>query len=535
MTESGIHDEGSAVLVVGAGPVGLTAALLLARSGVRVRLIDEKARPATTSRALATHARTLEIYDQIDVLGDIASQGTRVNAFVRHVEDRAIRVDYDFGDLRTRFPFMFNVDQVITERVLRGHAAAAGVRVEWDTALDSFTQDSEGVTAVLRHDGREQEGLEETVRVGYLWGCDGGHSVVRKSLGLPLRGEPAHTWLVADAEVDTNLDRDGIHWLFPPGGALMLFPFPDPHKWRLLDTTGEGDPERPQELADRLSSKLSAALGRDTPVDAPTWASSFTIQQRAVPAMHVGRCFVSGDAAHVHSPASGQGMNTGIHDAYNLAWKLAMVVRGDADAALLETYDRERVPVGQALLASTGEVMASAMTDGVEDDPAQSDYAFMRRLIRGMSGLMIAYPDSPLTIGAGVLGSDGHDGGARVSPGERLTQIGAADAEAAGWIHLRRALRTSGWHLLAGAEPPVGRPGPAEAVDLPSWLRRVVLDDGTDPDGVARQTLGLSGGGWILVRPDGYVAARGAADGLVRQALLRLETSVGTRLGALPQ
>jgi NADPH-dependent dioxygenase len=315
----------------------------------------------------------------------------------------------------------------------------------------------------------------------------------------------------------------------------MLFPFPDPHKWRLLDTTGEGDPARPREIADRLRSKLSAALGRDTPVAAPTWASNSTLQQRAVPAMHVCRCFVSGDAAHVHSPPSGQGMNTGIHDAYNLAWKLAMVVRGGADAALLETYDRERVPVGQALLASTGEAMASAMTDAVEDDTAQSDYAFMRRLIRGMSGLMIAYPDSPLTIGAGVLGSDGHDGGARVSPGERLTQIGAADAEAAGWIHLRRALRTSGWHLLASAEPPVGRPGPADSLDLPSWLRRVVLDDGTDPEGVARLTLGLSGRGWILVRPDGYVAARGAPDGLVRQALLRLETSVGTRLRALPR
>lgn len=142
-----------------------------------------------------------------------------------------------------------------------------------------------------------------------------------------------------------------MHWLFARGGTPMLFP--EPGKWRLLDTTGEGQPDDPEQIARQFSAKLSRTLGHDTVVEEPTWASKFTIQQRAVPAMHLGRCFGSGDAAHVHSPASGQGLNTGIQDAYSLAWKLAMVVHGHADATLLDTYDAERVPIGQALLAST--------------------------------------------------------------------------------------------------------------------------------------------------------------------------------------
>ena len=133
-----------------------------------------------------------------------------------------MRVDFDYGDLATRFPYMVNIDQVVIERVLRGHAAAAGAEVEWNTRLESFQHDEDAVTAVLR--SREPGAEQETVRARYLWGCDGGHSTVRKTLELPLTGQAAHTWLIADAVVHTDLDRDGVHWLFPGGGALMAFP-----------------------------------------------------------------------------------------------------------------------------------------------------------------------------------------------------------------------------------------------------------------------------------------------------------------------
>ncbi|MCS7483735.1 FAD-dependent oxidoreductase [Umezawaea endophytica] len=506
------------VLVAGAGPVGLAAALQLARWGVSVRLVDAAAGPATTSRALGTHARSLEIYDQLGILADIAPHGTRVNAFIRHQGTPAARVDFDFGDLTTRFPYMFNIDQVITERVLRGHAVSAGIAVEWNTGLESFHHDQDAVTVSLR----TNSGGRETVRARYLWGCDGGHSTVRKALQLPLVGDSAHTWLIADAVVHTDLDRDGVHWLFPGGGALMLFPFPEPGKWRLLDTTGEGEPEHLDRIARQFGTKLSQALGRDTVVDNPSWVSKFTIQQRAVPAMHVGRCFISGDAAHIHSPASGQGLNTGIQDACNLAWKLAMVVHGHADAALLETYDAERVPIGQALLASTGEVMDTAMVESTTTVTRDADHGFMLQLIRTMSGLGISYSDSPLTVA--------DDSGEGPRPGQRLTRISAADAQSPGWTALRALLRTSAWHLLVFAGNGHAT-GPDQITSRLPWLDTVTISrsrlagDGHevwDPDGRVHDTLAATEGHWILVRPDGHVSARGTGNTGFRDALDRL-------------
>ena len=519
------------VLIAGAGPVGLMAASQLARSGVSVRLIDSASGPATTSRALGAHARSLEIYDQLGILGDIAAHGTRVNAFIRHEPGGASRLDFDFGDLVSQFNYMFNIDQVVIERVLRGHAATAGVAVEWGTRLESFEQDEDSLTTVLRS-AAAADAPPETVRARDLWGCDGGHSTVRKSLGLRLDGETAHTWLIADAIVHTDLDRDGVHWLFPGGSTLMLFPFPEPGKWRLLDTSGVGDVEQPDEIALQFGAKLTEALGRDTSVEKPSWASAFTIQQRAVPAMHVGRCFVSGDAAHVHSPASGQGLNTGIQDAFNLAWKLAMVIRGDVDAALLDTYDAERVPIGQALLASTRKVMDNTMVDtaaSASGGDRESELGFMRQLIRSMSGLAIAYPDSPLPVA-------GPGAGAGPQAGQRLTGVSTADAQSPGWMLLREQLREPGWHLLVFADEPLdvdaGQSG-RDTGPIPAWLHTVSIgrtrpaDDRNavwDLDGRVHDTLAATPGGWILVRPDGYLSARGPDDAALRAALDKLTT-----------
>lgn len=584
------------VLVAGAGPVGLMAAVNLARSGVSVRLVDAARGPATTSRALGAHARSLEVYDQIGILGEIAPHGTRVNAFVRHEAEGTNRLDFDFGDLATRFPFMLNVDQVIIERALRAEAAMLGVEIEWGTTLESFEQDADGVTAVLGRQPDPASGTDagstaesvpqsaasatsETVRARYLWGCDGGHSTVRKALGLPLTGESAHTWLIADAVVNTDVDRDGVHWMFPEGGALMLFPFPEAGTWRLLDTTGEGDPSDPAQIARQFSTKLTQALGRETVVEPPSWVSHFTIQQRAVPAMHVGRCFVSGDAAHVHSPASGQGLNTGVQEAYNLAWKLAMVLRGQADATLLDTYDAERVPVGQALLASTSRVMATVMVDDptsataqgtpagavaeaevdaegeVEADAdAEEDAAaeaerrhkeFERGLIRGMSGLAIGYPDSALTLASGESDpTRAADGPTGPRPGERIGQVWAHQAQSPGWTMLRAALRTPAWHLVVRE----GARGAADASGLPDWLETVTLvgrggsgagwpsgpdalRGATDPsargaahripdaDALVSDTLALGDEEWILVRPDGYLSARGVGHEALHAAI----------------
>ncbi|BFO23234.1 hypothetical protein SHKM778_96220 (plasmid) [Streptomyces sp. KM77-8] len=337
------------VLVAGAGPVGLTAAVELARRGLRVRLVDAASGPAVTSRAMATHARSLETYDQQGLIDDLMSRGRRIQRFTMHAGGRTLaRLGPDYSRVPTRYPMTLMIDQAATEEVLRQAAAKLGVKVEWGVRLEGFTQDADAVHTVLRTaDG------EEHLTVERLVGCDGGHSTVRKLLGLPLLGDSSETWLIADAELEAGLPQNSIHWIKAGRGTVMAIPFPEENKWRLLDTADASYGGDPDQVAERFARKLRAGLGRPVKVSTPSWVSVFTIQQRMITSMSEGRVVLAGDAAHVHSPASGQGLNTGVQDAYNLAWKLALVVQGHAPQTLLDSYSAERVPIGRALLGST--------------------------------------------------------------------------------------------------------------------------------------------------------------------------------------
>ncbi|MFF4251853.1 FAD-dependent oxidoreductase [Streptomyces sp. NPDC001663] len=500
------------VLVVGAGPVGLSAAHELARHGVRVRLVDAADGPATTSRALATHARTLETYDQMGVLDELLPRGQRVEHFTLHQNGRRlIRFDTDYSRLPTRFPFTLMVDQVITEEVLRDAAARLGVTVEWGVRLERF-QDlgSGGVLAELTG----PDGRTETVAADWLVGADGGHSTIRKQLGLKLAGESSETWLIADAVVDCDLPKDSIHWMRTPRGTVMMVPFPDEGKWRLLDTaeTSYGGDDRM--VADRFAEKIATGTGRPARVELPSWVSVFTIQQRMIPQMRQGRVLLAGDAAHVHSPASGQGMNTGVQDAVNLSWKLASVLRGEAADSLLDSYSAERVPVGAELLRTTR--MATLLVQLRSRKAAaflRTAFTFLRnvpplkgriqrKIMGGMSALGLGYGTSPLTLPA--------PGTAGIRPGERLGRVDAARAAASpAWQEVLAELRRPDWLLLTYRRTAGRR------------LRTLHLTD----ESVAAD-LGLRPGDWLLVRPDGYVAARGDAGQSPSQAL----ASLGVRL-----
>ncbi|MFV8187722.1 MULTISPECIES: FAD-dependent oxidoreductase [unclassified Streptomyces] len=494
------------VLVVGAGPVGLSAAHELARHGVRVRLVDAADGPATTSRALATHARTLETYDQMGVLDELLSRGQRVEHFTLHQNGRRlIRFDTDYSRLPTRFPFTLMVDQVITEEVLRDAAARLGVTVEWGVRLDGFEDLGEdGVRARLTGPG----GRTETVAADWLVGADGGHSTIRKQLGLKLAGESSETWLIADAVVDCDLPKDSIHWMRTPRGTVMMVPFPDEGKWRLLDTaeTSYGGDDRM--VAERFAAKITAGTGKPAQVELPSWVSVFTIQQRMIPSMRQGRVLLAGDAAHVHSPASGQGMNTGVQDAVNLSWKLAAVLRGEADDTLLDSYSAERVPVGAELLRTTrmatllvqlrsrkaAAFLRTAFTV-LRNLPPLKD-RIQRKIMGGMSALGLGYGESPLTVAASAPG---------IRPGERLARVDAAGAASAQWRTVLDELRRPDWLLLSNG-----------ATHHRS-LRTVRITDAS-----VAADLGLRDGDWLLVRPDGYVAARGDAGQSPRAALQSL-------------
>ncbi|MCS0639603.1 FAD-dependent oxidoreductase [Streptomyces sp. LP05-1] len=538
---------GEPVLVVGAGPVGLTAAHELARHGVRVRLVDAAPGPATTSRALATHARTLETYDQMGVLDDVLPRGQRVEHFTLHQNGRRlIRFDTDYSELPTRYPFTLMIDQVITEEALRAAAARQGVEVEWGVRLTGFTDHGSGVRAELEH----ADGRAETFEAGWLVGCDGGHSTVRKQLGLKLVGESSETWLISDAVVHCDLPRDSIHWMRTPAGTVMMVPFPEPGKWRLLDTAEVSYDGDDAAVARRFARKIRTGTGREARVENPTWVSVFTIQQRMIPGMRKGRCLLAGDAAHVHSPASGQGMNTGVQDAVNLSWKLASVIHGTAGQSLLDSYSDERVPVGAALLKSTkfatllvqlrsrtAAAALRALFTFVRSVPPLKS-RIERKIMGGMSALDLGYGEGPPALGtAGEAGTgegvppvtDGRAGkdvtpvaGSAIPAGGRVSRVTAARAaESAGWRRLIEELRRPEWKLLTR---PGGGPADRATAEQARRYEGVIRvlgivplprsADGPfgalpDPDGRLGADLGIAPGGWLLIRPDGYAAASG--------------------------
>lgn len=526
------------VLVAGAGPVGLTAAHELARRGLRVRIVDAAPGPARTSRAVAVHPRTLETLDQMGVVDALLERGRENRAFTMFASGRRlVRLDADYSSMPTRYPYTVIVEQTATEAVLRDAVAAQGVDIEWGVKVTAFEQDTDSVRVRLAR----ADGGEEICRADWLVGCDGGHSTVRKQLGLPLIGESRDTWMLADAPVRTDLVPDSIYWVHTGSQAMMMVPYAREGHWRLLDTApGEHGADT---AAERFSEKLSAGLGLPVAVGEPEWTSVFTFQQRMVPRMHEGRVFVAGDAAHVHSPASGQGMNTGVQEAYNLAWKLADVARGHAGRALLDTYDEERVPIGRALLGSTrtatflvqfknllASVMLPVVFTVVRNVPPLRR-AIQRKVLGGMSGLRIGYGDSSLTGPS--------DAGRRrpgPDPGERASVAAAAGAGTPGPDALADELRDVRWTLLCAQDDAAAdRTALHAAAAHGDWLsvRTVGARPGTaphplpDPDRTLRDALGLDAGCWLLIRPDGYLAARGPR--LTGEALDRTLTRLGLR------
>lgn len=339
------------VLVVGAGPTGLAVACGLLLGGVSVRVVDKAPGPAVTSRANFVHARGSEVLDRLGALGTLPDESLRAMMITTYLGDRPI-ASLRFGDpgLRTAAPPMV-VSQARVEAVLRDRLAQLGGVVEWGSALVDLEQDGAGVTAVL--------GAGESVRAGWVIGCDGTGSATRNRAGIGFPGvRISERYLLADLHIDWDLDRRGTTGWVSPAGMIGAMPMPGPggDLWRLIayDPADTGTKPSEREIVDRFRRILPERTGRpDARIGDAVWASLFTVHRRLAETYRRGRVLLAGDAAHVHAPFGGQGMLTGLGDAENLAWKLALVVQGRAAVSLVDTYEAERRPLAAQVLRGT--------------------------------------------------------------------------------------------------------------------------------------------------------------------------------------
>lgn len=473
------------VLIAGAGPTGLMLALWLTRLGVRVRVVDPKSGPTQETRAIGVQARTLEFYDQLGIGKDALGRGHHfdaVNLWVRGRLKGQVRLQ-GVGDDHTPHPYLYILTQDQNEAMLLAHLEAHGGAVEWQTELTDFTQDAGGVRATLRRGERT-----ETVRAAYLAGCDGARSAVRRGLGVPFSGgTESQTFYVADVTAtgklrpgDMNLGLDDEHF-------LASFPMPGPDRHRIVGQLPAGAGDHPTFEAVRPEIEAHGLAH----VREVHWFSAYRSHHRVAEHFRVGRAFLLGDAAHVHSPVGGQGMNTGLGDAVNLAWKLAQVVRG-GDSAVLATYETERRPFAVSLVKTTdrvfsGVVNPSALARFVRTEVVPAvlpvltrPQAVRRQLLLTASQTRIRYPDSPLSQGKA----------GKVRGGDRLP-----------WVALGAGTNFDALQRLAWQVHVYGAANPA----LHGWCEQRGLALHIFPYTAQVARAGLVKSAVYLVRPDGYV------------------------------
>ncbi len=474
------------VLIVGAGPTGLVLGLWLAKTGVPFRLIDKNSGPGQASRAMAVQARTLEFYRQLGLADRAVAAGFQLERLHlrNRVRELAVVPLGNIGRGISPFPFVLSLPQDDHERLLTALLAAAGHAVEWNTELTGFTDMGDGVRADLRTPGGPA-----TWAGAYLCGCDGARSTVRNALGV---GFPGGTYeqqfFVADADAEGPWsDRDFT--VFAAERMFFLaFPVRTTGMFRFIGLVPERLSGRDDLAFDDLRGDIESMTGaRVTKVN---WFSAYRVHHRVADHFRRGRAFLSGDAGHVHSPAGGQGMNTGIGDAVNLAWKLAAVLRGRASPILLDSYEAERIPFARSLVRTTDRIFEGVVGRGVFSRfvrtvfapymlPFAMRFAALRRAqFRFVSQTRIAYRDGPL--------SDGSAG--KVHAGDRLPWVEGLDNFA--------PLASLDWqlHVTGSATPGLREFASHASLPLHEW-----------PWTPAAAHVGLQRDALYLVRPDGHV------------------------------
>ncbi|GLY67814.1 FAD-dependent oxidoreductase [Amycolatopsis taiwanensis] len=522
------------VLIVGAGPTGLTTAVELARRGIDCRVIDKLATPPSQAdKAIGVHCRTMELWEDQGVVREAMDAGIWLTGQMVFVNGQEIhRMSWELPEL----PYAhLGLPQYETERILTDRLATLGVRPQRGTELAAFTQDDDGVLATLATTG----GGTETVRAKYLVGCDGAHSKVRELLGLKFSGglgQFPQLFMLGDVDVDWGMPEGHLlRFMHETDGQmdnmLVAVPLRGESRYRIATLapprffaqTGGKDapPGFSEELAEPTLADVQAALGQLAPAGTRAsnlrWSSVFRISHGIVDRYGDGRVFVAGDAAHLHPPAGGQGMNTGIQDAWNLAWKLALAVRGVAAPGLLASYETERRPKGEEIV---GRAVRMAFTDELDREDLK------RQFLQEMS-MLLSYSDSPL-VGESVSAPKALAGGPK--PGDRAPDVGGLRRRGVGHpLRLFDLTRGTRHTLLIYADASADEATMAATEKLSAAVREqacgeidvylLVSPDArvlslldppavTDHGGEFRATYGVRGTALYLIRPDGHVGFR---------------------------
>src|SRR5689334_13318286 len=396
------------VLIIGAGPTGLMLANQLARRGVRMRIIDRHAGPARESRALGVQARTLEIYSHLGIADQAVALGKRADGAVLWAQGRrAARVPLgDIGRDVSPYPYLLVLGQDDNERLLGDVLRARGLAVQWNTELVGLAQDTNHVTATLKN----PDGTSSEVTVPWLAGCDGARSTVRELSGIAFEGAPyQHVFFVADVRMTGSMAPDLLNVYLWRRGFHLVFPMRGTDHWRIVGILPPHLRGRDDLTFEETIPTLRHEVGPELSFQACNWYSTYRIHHRRAARFHDRRCFLLGDAAHIHSPVGAQGMNTGLQDAYNLAWKLALVISGRARTGLLDSYETERIPVADRLLRTTDRAFGLVVSDGWLGGIfrtrvlakvlafAMSRGRLQQLAFRTISQIGIRYPESPLS------------------------------------------------------------------------------------------------------------------------------------------
>lgn len=489
------------VLVCGAGPTGLAMAAESARFGLRYRIVDKAAHGAQHSQALVVQARTLEQFERYEIAQRAIESGRRLRRILLYSDGSRI-LQASFEEIPGSYPFVLFLPQTQTERLLAEHIEAQGGRIEREVELRSFTASDERIECELAH----ADGSSERLTCAYLVGADGAHSTVRRLLGMPFEGRSVDfDFFLGDLRVQGDVPGDELAVHLHHGNLVFFGRLDDTHCRFIVAL--HGDPMNREPTIEDFQTAIDVCAVENLRVSDPRWMAAFHVSERKTPAYSKGRVFLAGDATNIHSPVGGQGMNSGIQDAANLLWKIALVESGRARPSVLDSYDAERKPVSDALMDTTAAVLHAATAsnwllerfrDALLSRVATLD-AVQDRLRGAVSEIGIHYRGSPIVRDAG--------GQSPLRAGDRAPDCEVTD-ETGTRFRVFDLLKEP-LHTLLAARP-------EQSADLHSLARMLadyrdvmqgrVLIDG---DGEFRKHYAPDGGMLYVVRPDGYIGFRG--------------------------